>query len=95
MGLGDRPLPTGVFEFFLILLRQISRVLELPVAVGSVGLGPTILAAESGVDLCVRVEGMMLWEGVGGLREYFAAARLFCLSIGRLGHSSRTARCCL
>ena len=81
VGLGDRPLPTGVFEFFLILLRQISRVLELPVAVGSVGLGPTIFVAESGVDLCVRVEGMTLWEGEGGFRDYFAAAKEVMLPI--------------
>ena len=72
-----------MFEFFLILLRQIGRVLELHVVVGSVGLGPTILAAESGVDLCVRVEGMTLWEGEGGLRDYCAAAKEFLLPINR------------
>ena len=74
LGLDDRPLPKGVFEFFLVLLRKMSRAMELRVAVGSAGLGPTILAAASGVDLAVQAEGMTLWQGEGGLREYFAAA---------------------
>lgn len=79
----DRALPIGVLEFCLILLRQISRVFALPVAVGSVVLGPTILAAESGVELCVRVGGMILWEAADGSRDYFAAAKEVLLPINR------------
>ena len=83
LGLDDRPLPKGVFEFFLVLLRKMSRAMELRVAVGSAGLGPTILAAASGVDLAVQAEGMTLWQGEGGLREYFAAAEEIWLPVNR------------
>lgn len=40
MRLGNQPLPTGCDRVFLIMLR--GRVLDLPVAIGSVGLGQTI-----------------------------------------------------
>ena len=83
LGLDDRPLPKGVFEFFLVLLRRISRSMQLPVAVGSVGLGPTILGAASGVGLAVEAEGMTLWKGEGGLRDYFADKEEIWLPVNR------------
>ena len=65
------------------MLRRISRKLQLRVAVGSVGLGPTILAAKDSVELAVLAEGLTLWRGEGGLRHYFADAEEIWLPVNR------------
>ena len=69
-----RSLRKGLFEFLLILLRHVCVELQLPIAVGSMGLGQKVLAARSPVQACVRVQGMATWKEEGGLRERFLQA---------------------
>ena len=81
ISLDGQPLTKGVFEFGLIVLRDVCSMLSLEVAVGSLGLGSLLNAAESDTDAALRASRFVTWTEAGGLRDKFLAAKKVWLAI--------------
>ena len=70
-----RSLRKGLFEFLLILLRNVCVELQLPLAIGSLGLGQKVLMAKTPAEAYLRVHKMTTWQEEGGLKERFLKAK--------------------
>ncbi|MCP4035820.1 MAG: hypothetical protein GY733_02695, partial [bacterium] len=69
----NRMVPKDVLEFFLIVARHVSRVLELPLAVASHKLGHMVGTEQNLAQLLAGVEGWQQWSvrDVRGAVEWY------------------------
>ena len=74
-------LSTGTFEFFQIVLRRVSSQLQLPLALGTSGMGRRVGAADRSSHRLLSVVGMPeVWKPAD-----VRAAQTFLLPVGLLG----------